>query len=180
MRKWMEKWGSALGALVCAAVIIFAALYTRQDELRARAAQNAASSQNQTLEMAQNERQVCRPTDGQMLQAFQGAYRNASGFWQMRPYVLYAVFPHQEVCAVQAGEILHISAQSIEIAHQNGLISRYTGQFSTETQAGVSVACGQRIARIKSGDTLQFSLLQGGVYIDPEVFFLSRLSKQEE
>ena len=53
MRKLFKKWGEAMLAALCVLAIVFAALYTRQDDLRRMAARSAGSSRDQTLDDAQ-------------------------------------------------------------------------------------------------------------------------------
>ena len=43
MRKLFKKWGEAMLAALCVLAIVFAALYTRQDDLRRMAARSAGS-----------------------------------------------------------------------------------------------------------------------------------------
>ena len=41
MRRFLDKWGTAIAAVACALTIVFAAVYTRQDDLKRIAAQEA-------------------------------------------------------------------------------------------------------------------------------------------
>ena len=34
MRRFLDKWGTAIAAVACALTIVFAAVYTRQDDLK--------------------------------------------------------------------------------------------------------------------------------------------------
>ena len=43
MRRFLDKWGTAIAAVACALTIVFAAVYTRQDDLKRIAAQEAAA-----------------------------------------------------------------------------------------------------------------------------------------
>lgn len=168
MHLWLEKWGSAAGALLCALVIVFAAVYTRQDEMRKPPAQNAAADQNQTLKDVSAPRYAL-PADAPLLSGFRGAYRE-NGLWRFDPCVCYQTSPGQEVRAVAAGTVTQLSDGKIEIAHENNLISCYQGTFSVAVKTGETVSFGQRIARMTK-ESLRFSLRQDDCFIDPEAFF---------
>lgn len=49
MRRFLDKWGTAIAAVACALTIVFAAVYTRQDDLKRIAAQEARAAQDQSL-----------------------------------------------------------------------------------------------------------------------------------
>ena len=176
MRKWMEKWGSAAGALLCVLVILFAAVYTRQDDIRRLAAQNAAADQSQTLDDVQTAPQIFRPVNGHIAQPFSIARQNENGLWSFSPKVCYQVSPYQEIYAIADGICTLCSTDCIVISHENGLISRYEGIFSPEISVNEPVSAGQRMARM-SGNEFFFSLKQSDRYIDPEAFFLSSNAK---
>ena len=55
MRRFLDKWGTAIAAVACALTIVFAAVYTRQDDLKRIAAQEARAAQDQSLQDAQAE-----------------------------------------------------------------------------------------------------------------------------
>ena len=168
MHLWMEKWGSAVGALLCALVIIFAAVYTRQDELRGRPAQNAAADQSQTLQSAVAAR-IALPVSAPVLSPFRGAYKE-NGLWKMDPCVYYQTTAGQEVRAIHAGTVTRLADGWVEITHENGLIACYQGLLSPIIQSGDAVAAGQCIARMTKSP-LRFSLRQHGHYLNPEAFF---------
>ena len=77
MRRMMKKWGESLLAALCVLAIVFAALYTRQDDLKRMAARDAAASQDETLEHAAPP--WSRPTEGAVLKPFSGAGARWSG-----------------------------------------------------------------------------------------------------
>ena len=176
MRKWREKWGSAAGALLCVLVILFAAVYTRQDDIRRLAAQNAAADQSQTLDDVQTAPQIFRPVSGKITQPFDSARQSESGLWSFSPTVGYQVSLYQEIYAVADGICTFCATDCIVISHENGLISRYEGTFLPEISINKPVSAGQRLARI-SGHEFFFSLKQNDRYIDPEAFFLSSNAK---
>ena len=84
MRRMIKKWGESLLAALCVLVILFAALYTRQDDLKRMAAQNAAASQDETLGGAASA--WARPVEGAVLIPF-GDARKENGIWRFSPYV---------------------------------------------------------------------------------------------
>lgn len=171
MRKWLEKWGSTLGAFLCVLIILFAAVYTRQDDLRRLAAENAASDQSETLRDVQPSPAVYRPVSSKLLSPFSGAVQSESGFWQFDPYIRYEAASYQEILSILNGVCLHADEECILISHPDALISCYRGEFSPEIKANDPVTAGQRIARMKKGGILCFSLQKDSHYIDPEAFF---------
>lgn len=164
MRPWMEKWGSVMLILLCALVILFSALYTRQDDLRRIAAQNAAADQNETL----NDLPVYQPpVAGEAIQPFTGAYKTAQGLWQLDPYVHYDVRKGARVQAVCDGTVITADAGQIVLETRDQLIFCLRGAFSLLIRAGDIIAAGQEIASCAADGELLLSLSSGGHYLDP-------------
>ncbi len=100
MRTFLQKWGEYLLALACVVVIVFAALYTRQEDIRRLSAQNAAADHSQTLEEARTDTAFHIPVDGLCSQPFSGAEKTAGGLWAFDPYAVYTASAGQDVYAV--------------------------------------------------------------------------------
>ena len=170
MRPWMEKWGSVLLIFFCALVILFSALYTRQDDLRRIAAQSAASGQDETLADAAAAR-ICAPVQADITQPFTGAYQSERGLWKMDPFVHYSVKKNDAVFSCLNGTAESITEQTI-ILKNDTIRFRLCGNFQPLVRAGDPVSAGQTIARISQTGELLLSLQISGQYIDP----LSRIT----
>ena len=131
MRRFLDKWGTAIAAVACALTIVFAAVYTRQDDLKRIAAQEARAAQDQSLQDAQAETVWARPVPSAPSEGFRGAYRDEHGLWRMQPYTRYPAAYGQSVTAVCAGEVLTVSADSLTYRCAGG---------ETITCAGLSAA----------------------------------------
>ena len=170
MRPWMEKWGSVLLILLCALVILFSALYTRQDDLKRLSAQNAAADQSETLADVITAQYIA-PTAGDVLQAYLGAYKSAAGLWQFDPFIRYSAQKGSKVFAVCNGRIALCSEETIIIFGENSFVFRLRGAFSPLVKAGDFVAAGQEIAAVSLSGELLLSLSINGHYTDPLEFF---------
>ena len=170
MRPWMEKWGSVLLIFFCALVILFSALYTRQDDLRRIAAQSAASGRDETLADAAAAR-ICAPVQADMTQPFTGAYKTDGGLWKMDPFVHYSVKKNDAVFSCLTGTAESVTDHTI-ILKNDDFLFRLCGVFQPLIRAGDHVSAGQTIARIFQTGELLFSLQINGQYIDP----LSRIT----
>lgn len=168
MRSWMEKWGSMILVLLCTLVILFSALYTRQDDLRRIAAQNAAADQNETLHQLTA---YCPPVRKEAVRLFSGACKNEKGFWQLDPYVHYPLSQTAAVFSVCDGVVLAADAEQILLEADNQLLFRLRGAFSLLINAGDAVAAGQQIATSTSSGELLLSLSSDGHYLDPLSLF---------
>ena len=167
MRSWMEKWGSVLIIFLCALIILFSALYTRQDDLRRIAAQNAAASQDETLSGAAR---YSPPVGTTPTQIYRGAYKTAAGIWQMDPHVYYAVQKGDSILSCADGTITQADTHTMVLSAED-YVFRLTGDFLVLTSACTSVTAGQIIARAAQSGTLLLSLQSAGQYLDPLSLF---------
>ena len=170
MISWFEKRGSVLLIIFCALVILFAALYTRQDDLKRAAAKNAAADQNEKLGSLPV---FCAPVASQPTQSYCGVYKSESGLWQLDPYVRYDVKTGEKILSPCTGVIDFSDGKSIRIRAAKDLVFDLTGSF--EILASGSVSCGQQIARCTAPGVLLFGLTEGGKHVDP----LSLLTPRE-
>lgn len=165
MRTFLHKWGEYLLALMFVTVIIFAALYTRQDDLVRFRAENAAANNSQTLEEAQKAPAWQLPCTGKITRFYAGAVK--SGYlWKFDPYVHFEVRVNQRVFATGDGTVTETNGESIAIAHENGLVSVLLGVKQPLVKAGDSVQGGQEIA-LCLGKTLRLSIKKNASYVDP-------------
>ncbi len=165
----MEKWGSVLLIFFCALVILFSALYTRQEDVKWLSAQNAAASQDETLSDASA--RYAAPVSGDILQGYRGAYRTDGGLWQTDPFVHYSVSKSAKVFAVSDGSIALCNDNEILILGKNDHVFRLKGDFSPLVGQGDTVSSGQQIAVITQNGELLFSASAAGHYFDPLSLF---------
>ena len=166
MRRLIKKWGEAALAVLCVLAIVFAALYTRQDDLRRLAARNAAASQDERLDEARQAPDFQPPVDGARASDFPGAARTPGGLWRLDPWICYDTVPGQAVCAMGAGQVTESAEDAVVIEHGNGLRTRYRALSFLRVQAGDSVEAGQRIGAAKDHQ-VYVCAQRNGAYIDP-------------
>lgn len=169
MRPWMEKLGSVLLVIFCALVILFSALYTRQEDVRNLAAQNAAASRDETL--AEAAARYAAPVAGDITHLYQGAYKASSGLWAFDPFVRFGVRKGEIVLAPASGSILSCHEAEIRIVGENDQLLRLKGAFSLLVSTGDLITVGQEIARITQAGELYLSLSVNGHYINPLQLF---------
>lgn len=168
MRAWLKRWGEYLLALLCVLVIVFAAVYTRQEDLQRIAARSAAGSQDQTLRETAPPPAWQQPVEGEVLQPFLGARRSAGGLWRIAPFVCYAAAAGQPVCAMAAGVIQSAQAGAVVLLQADGVEIAYSNLGALRVRAGERVEAGQRIAAAGGDGFIRVCARQNGAYIDPE------------
>ena len=164
MISWLEKRGNVLLIVVCALVVLFSALYTRQDDLKRGAAKNASADENDTLK---NLPLFCAPVTSVPVQSYRGVFKSESGLWQLDPYVRYTVQRGDRILAPCSGTVILADAQSMSIRTEDGLTYTLTGSFDRFPQTGKSVKAGSEIAACASRGALLFSLQKDGNHLDP-------------
>lgn len=167
MRRMMKKWGEPLLAALCVLVILFAALYTRQDDLKRMAAQNAAASRDETLEKAAEARWA-RPVAGAVIAPFSGAVREC-GIWRFSPYVRYTATYGETVRALHPGRVIRAEKDHIVLRNDSGTESEYRGLASLRVQENDILQAGDALGSAGSQGWIEVSLWQNGGYIDPEI-----------
>lgn len=168
MRRFLDKWGTAIAAVACALTIVFAAVYTRQDDLKRIAAQEARAAQDQSLQDAQAETVWARPVPSAPSEGFRGAYRDEHGLWRMQPYTRYPVAYGQSVTAVCAGEVLTVSADSLTYRCAGGETITCAGLSSVMVRIGDTLHCGQRVGMAARDAEITLQVRKGEEYLDLE------------
>lgn len=168
MRRFLDKWGTAIAAVACALTIVFAAVYTRQDDLKRIAAQEARAAQDQSLQDAQAETVWARPVPSAPSEGFRGAYRDEHGLWRMQPYTRYPVAYGQSVTAVCAGEVLTVSADSLTYRCAGGETITCAGLSSVMVKIGDTLHCGQRVGMAARDAEITLQVRKGVEYLDLE------------
>ena len=167
MRQQLKKWGEFALAAACVAAILFAALYTRQEDLRRLAAHPSAASEDERLGSPSPAPAWQLPVEGQVLQPFAGARRTAGGWWQLSPDVLLQAAPGQSARAMGEGVVLLAEAGCVRLRHGDGTHTLYAGLDALRVRPGESVAAGQALGAISREGCLRLSALREGVWIDP-------------
>ena len=168
MRRFLDKWGTAIAAAACALTIVFAAVYTRQDDLKRMAAQEARAAQDQSLQDAQTEPAWARPVPAAPSASFRGAYRDENGLWRMQPYTRYAAAYGQSVMAVCAGEVLTAGQDSLTYRSTGGEEIACGGLSAVTVRAGDGLRCGQRIGTADKGAEITILVRREDIYLDLE------------
>lgn len=167
MRQTVKKWGEALLAALCVLAIVFAAVYTRQDDLRRLAARDAEAVRDQTLAEARQTAAWQPPTAQTPRVSYQSAARRDGGLWQFSPWVSYHGAYGQRVCAMGAGKATYAQAGEVRIAHDGQTETRYRGLRELYVRAGEAVQAGQALG-IAEEAGFDVCALQNGTYIDPQ------------
>ena len=170
MRRMIKKWGESLLAALCVLAIVFAALYTRQDDLRRMAAQNAAASQDESLEKAAASWQ--RPVSGAVIQPFSGAVKE-NGIWRFSPYVRYGAAYGEAVRAMHGGRVSRAEKGCVLLQNEDGTESEYRGLASLRVSEKDSVQAGDTLGNAGSEGWIEVSLWRNGRYADPETIGIS-------
>lgn len=167
VRRLIKKWGESLLAALCVLSILFAALYTRQDDLRRAAARNAAASQDERLADTPDEPRWTRPVTGDALTPFSGA-RRENGLWRFSPYVRYAAQTGESIRAMAAGTVTEAKGDTVRVAHADGAESEYRNLAHLRVKRGDAVAAGDALGTAGPDGWIEVSLLEDGAYTDPE------------
>ena len=167
MLRVLKKWGEGALAALCVAAILFAALYTRQDDLKRMAAQNAAASQDETLEQAAEPPAFQRPTTQAPAEKWMGAWRSEAGIWRFSPALRYQTAFDRRVYAMGAGTVIRAEDGAVCIQHPQGVETRCQGLDTLAVRAGEAVQAGQLLGTAREAE-VRVEALRGDSYIDPE------------
>ena len=170
MRRMIKKWGESLLAALCVLVILFAALYTRQDDLKRMAAQNAAASQDETLGGAASA--WARPVEGAVLIPFGDAHKD-NGIWRFSPYVRYEAASGSAVRAIHPGRVVRAENGAVLLRNDDGTESEYRGLRTLQAKEKDSLQAGETLGRAGSEGFIEIALWRDGGYIDPETFLIA-------
>ncbi len=149
IRRGMEKWGHYLLALLCAAVILLSAVWTRRQQEAENADQAALSDQGQRLAQAMQSPEplvLTRPAAGAVIRHYSDSpvFFPETGVWMPHPGLDFEAEAGDDVYALAAGTVLSCG-DGIRISHGNGLESLYRGIRESKVRPG---------QKVRAGDTL--------------------------
>ncbi|MBQ9264524.1 MAG: M23 family metallopeptidase [Clostridia bacterium] len=153
IKKWMETWGYYVLAVLCMAVIIFSAVWTRknQDPLPNAEALSDGSQRLSDVTPQPTARPTRRPVDGPVLRSFSQApvYFDACHLWRVHPATDFAVSPGDPVYTILGGTVEMCDGE-VRVDHGNELRSVYRGVQEIQVTNGQFVRAGDVIARASS------------------------------
>ncbi len=149
--KGTDRWGYLIMCVLCAAVIVFSALWTRvadeEENLR-----DAAGSLDESVsdagyrDGAAQTPSWARPCDGTVVRGYSGdiLYFEPAGVWHTHPAADFAAQPGDPVRAVRAGTVTAAREGQVILDHGDGK-SVYRGLAVISCRVGQSVAAGQAL-----------------------------------
>lgn len=145
----LERWGYYGLALLCAAVILLSALWTREQPLSPPASQalsDGSQRLSQAVSPAPSPGMLCRPTAGALLRGYSETpvFFPALSLWQAHPALDFSAEPGAPVYALAAGT-LAANAEGVCVRHEDGGESLYRGVALAEKAPGQQVKAGERI-----------------------------------
>lgn len=153
----LEKWGYYLLALLCIAVIIFSALWTRRMNENAIPDAQVISDGSQRLQNVTPSplpKPVCTPA-GEFLRGYSETpvYFPALGIWQCHKSVDFAIEKDLPVWSIRDGTV-QVNEKEIRIRSENGETILYRGCKEIWVKNGQSVEAGDKIGL--SGGSVPF------------------------
>ena len=151
--KGTDRWGYLVMCVLCAAVVVFSALWTRaadeEEKLR-----DAAGSLDESVsdagyrDGAAQTPSWARPCDGTVVRGYSGdiLYFEPAGVWHTQPAADFAAQPGDPVRAVWAGTVTAAREGQVILDHGDRK-SVYRGLAVISCRVGQSVAAGRRWAR---------------------------------
>lgn len=161
MQSALEKWGYYLLALLCAAVILFSALWTKRLREQAPVDTPVLLDESQHLtEVTPVPPPACTPA-GEFLRGYSETpvYFPETGVWQSHRSVDYALEPGSPVIAVQDGQVA-LSGDAVTVTGADGESTRYRGCGTLSVSEGQLVRAGDVLGL--SGGTVPF---EGGGHV---------------
>lgn len=144
-RQGMEKWGHYLLALLCAAVILLSAVWTRDHK---NTEKPAAADQSQTLGEAKAEGTsappaLVRPVEGAVRRAFCADMKKAekNNLWSAHPSLDFSAAPGDRVLAMASGRVF-LDRDGLWLEHTDGRKSRYRGLQTISVSPGQEIQSG--------------------------------------
>ncbi len=156
LKRGFASWGHYLLALLCAAVVLLSAAWTRDQNRSAGQDTQALSDQSQRLtEVAQPPKPASlrRPASGQVTCGFSEApvYFPETAIWKTHPALNFLAQPGDRVRAMADGEVAGTTASSVRLRHRDGLESAYEGLQELRVSLGQTVRSGDLLGSAGGG-----------------------------
>jgi len=148
MRKWLEAWGAYLLAGLCACVILFSAVWTRNTQQMAAPDAQALSDQSQRLSEvtpAPTDAPRFFPCTGEILRPFSlsPVFFSDTGLWMIHRAVDYQAAEGESVAAMMDGTA-RVTRDGLSL-QCGGTEILYRGLMKITVQDGQSVRAGHEI-----------------------------------
>ena len=147
----MDRWGHYALALLCAGVVVWSALWTKEHQAAEGPDAPAIRDESQRLQDvtdAPAAPEWLRPAYGAVLQAYsdQAAFFPETGVWQVHQAVDFSAEAGASVYAMAAGTA-RIEGEELWIDHREGWRSRYRGLAAFSVRDGQTVRAGDKVGQ---------------------------------
>lgn len=144
----LEKWGPYALALLCAAVILLSALWTRREEANPPGGAAVLSDESQRMAdvtASPAPPVLARPANGGVITGFseKPVFFPASGVWMVHPALDFAAAAGDKIFAMGEGIVSAIQEDGVALTLENGLTCLYRGLSEIFVQAGQQVRAGE-------------------------------------
>lgn len=144
----LEKWGPYALALLCAAVILLSALWTRREEANLPGGAAVLSDESQRMADVTPSPAppvLARPAGGEVITAFSEnpVFFPASGVWMVHPALDFAAAAGDKIFAMGEGTVSAVQEGGAALALENGLTCLYRGFSEVFVQEGQRVRAGE-------------------------------------
>ncbi len=144
----LEKWGPYALALLCAAVILLSALWTRREEAQLPGDAAVLSDESQRMADVTTSPappELIRPVGGEVITGFseKPVLFPASGVWMIHPALDFAAAAGDKILAMGDGTVSAIQEGGAALTLENGLTCLYRGLSEVFVQEGQRVRAGE-------------------------------------
>lgn len=148
LKKWLERWGYMLMCVLCAAVVLLSALWTKSANEQTETAQNALHSMDETLKEHQETQResLCAPCEGDMIRPFSlsAVYFDKTGMYGAHPGIDFDTEPGSAVYAMLSGTVT-VAA--------DGCVCIREGEWECRVLGLEEICCGTG-ERVNAGDKI--------------------------
>ena len=164
----LERWRHYLLAMLCAAVMLLSALWTREMWAAETPDSLALSDHSQRLSdvtPTSAPLELTRPVDGPVRVPYSEApvFDPRAGVWRVHPYVEFAAEPGLAVRALLPGVVLSVEGE-VAVDHGEGTVSRYRGLETVSVRPGQTLPAGGVLGTAAEGG-LRVWLIRDGAAV---------------
>lgn len=174
--RWLEKWGYALMCVLCAAVVLLSALWTRDAQREEQLSLNALSGMDETLEEKKDEKAEeypVRPVSGRILRPFslETVYFEETRVFSAHPGVDFAADEETNVFSAKAGRVAFARDGEVHILNEEelwvyrGLETLFCAE-GQEVEKGEKIGTGGGYVAFEGAGHVCIRLTENGVYAD--------------